>query len=78
MRIEYFDACIETWKNLFDYIFFYTSELCDTLSAQLIANKYDSLILMVKKISNSIEFIKRAQCQFKRSNTKLVGTILYS
>lgn len=57
--MDEFDNVIDKWKEDFDYIFFYSSEVFELPATYIIAEKCDGVILAVKKRKDSLRTVKK-------------------
>ena len=56
VAMDEFDNAIAKWKEDFDYIFFYSSEVFDLPATHIIAEKCDGVVLAVK--SDKIHYVQ--------------------
>ncbi|WP_140420775.1 CpsD/CapB family tyrosine-protein kinase [Bacillus cereus] len=78
VAMDEFDNAIAKWKEDFDYIFFYSSEVFDLPATHIIAGKCDGVVLAVKKRKDSLRTVQKVIADIKRKECELIGIILYS
>lgn len=78
VAMDEFDNVIDKWKEDFDYIFFYSSEVFELPATYIIAEKCDGVILAVKKRKDSLRTVKKVIADIKRKECELLGIVLYS
>lgn len=78
VAMDEFDIVIDKWKENFDYIFFYSSEVFELPATYIIAEKCDGVILAVKKRKDSLRTVKKVIADIKRKECELIGIVLYS
>lgn len=76
--MDEFDNAIAKWKEDFDYIFFYCSEVFDLPATHIIAEKCDGMVLAVKKRKDSLRTVQKVIADINRKECELIGIILYS
>ncbi|OOR05104.1 tyrosine protein kinase [Bacillus cereus] len=78
VAMDEFDNVIDKWKEDFDYIFFYSSEVFELPATHIIAEKCDGVILAVKKRKDSQSTVQKVIADIKRKECELLGIVLYS
>ncbi|CAM3863664.1 CpsD/CapB family tyrosine-protein kinase [Bacillus paramycoides] len=78
VAMDEFDNVIDKWKEEFDYIFFYSSEVFELPVTHFIAEKCDGVILAVKKRKDSLSAVQKVIADIKRKECELLGIVLYS
>ncbi|MBS9805475.1 CpsD/CapB family tyrosine-protein kinase [Bacillus cereus] len=78
VAMDEFDSVIAKWKEDFDYIFFYSSEVFELPATHIIAEKCDGVVLAVKKRKDSLRTVQKVIADIKRKECELIGIILYS
>ncbi|WP_242214232.1 CpsD/CapB family tyrosine-protein kinase [Bacillus cereus group sp. BfR-BA-01383] len=78
VTMDEFDNVIAKWKEDFDYIFFYSSEVFALPATYIIAEKCDGVILAVKKRKDSLKMVEKVIADIKRKECELIGIVLYS
>ncbi|PHF11319.1 tyrosine protein kinase [Bacillus wiedmannii] len=73
-----FDHVIAKWKEDFDYIFLYSSEVFELPATRMIAGKCDGVVLAVKKRKDSLRTVQKVIANIKRKECELIGIVLYS
>ncbi|HDR6273161.1 MULTISPECIES: CpsD/CapB family tyrosine-protein kinase [Bacillus] len=73
-----FDYVIAKWKEDFDYIFLYSSEVFELSATHMIAGKCDGVVLAVKKRKDSLRTVQKVIANIKRKECELIGIVLYS
>ncbi|MBJ8052603.1 CpsD/CapB family tyrosine-protein kinase [Bacillus cereus] len=78
VAMDEFDNVIDKWKEDFDYIFFYSSEVFELPATHIIAGKCDGVVLAVKKRKDSLRTVQKVIADIKRKECELLGIVLYS
>ncbi|HDR7795228.1 TPA: CpsD/CapB family tyrosine-protein kinase [Bacillus luti] len=78
VAMDEFDNVIAKWKEDFDYIFFYSSEVFELPTTHIVAEKCDGVILAVKKRKDSLRAVQKVIADIKRKECELIGIVLYS
>ncbi|PRT08384.1 tyrosine protein kinase [Bacillus wiedmannii] len=73
-----FDHVMAKWKEDFDYIFLYSSEVFELPATHMIAGKCDGVVLAVKKRNDSLRKVQKVIANIKRKECELIGIVLYS
>lgn len=73
-----FDDVIAKWKEDFDYIFLYSSEVFELPATHMIAGKCDGVVLAVKKRKDSLRTVQKVIANIKKKECELIGIVLYS
>lgn len=60
-----FDHVIAKWKEDFDYIFLYSSEVFELPATHMIAGKCDGVVLAVKKRKDSPTYGAKSDSKYK-------------
>lgn len=76
--MDEFDNAIAKWKEDFDYIFVYSSEVFELPATHIIAGKCDGVVLAVKKQKDSLRTVQKVIADINRKECELIGIILYS
>ncbi|WP_141535559.1 CpsD/CapB family tyrosine-protein kinase [Bacillus cereus] len=78
VAMDEFDNAIVKWKEDFDYIFVYSSEVFELPATHIIAGKCDGVVLAVKKQKDSLRTVQKVIADINRKECELIGIILYS
>ncbi|KMN44548.1 CpsD/CapB family tyrosine-protein kinase [Bacillus sp. LK2] len=78
VAMDEFDNVIAKWKEDFDYIFFYSSEVFEFPATHIIVGKCDGVVLAVKKRKDSLRTVQKVITDLKRKECELIGIVLYS
>ena len=78
VAMDEFDNAIAKWKEDFDYIFVYSSEVFELPATHIIAGKCDGVVLAVKKQKDSLRTVQKVIADINRKECELIGIILYS
>ncbi|KMN67942.1 tyrosine protein kinase [Bacillus cereus] len=78
VAMDEFDNAITKWKEDFDYIFVYSSEVFELPATHIIAGKCDGVVLAVKKQKDSLRTVQKVIADINRKECELIGIILYS
>ncbi len=73
-----FDYEIAKWKEDFDYIFLYSSEVFELPATHMIAGKCDGVVLAVKRRKDSLHTVQKVIANIKKKECELIGIVLYS
>ena len=77
VAMDEFDNAIAKWKEDFDYIFVYSSEVFELPATHIIAGKCDGVVLAVKS-KRFITYSAKVIADINRKECELIGIILYS
>ena len=78
VSMDEFDRAIAKWREDFDYIFLYSSEVFELPATHISAGKCDGVILAVKKRKDSLRTVQKAITDIKKKECELMGIVLYS
>ncbi|KAB7641548.1 CpsD/CapB family tyrosine-protein kinase [Bacillus sp. B3-WWTP-C-10-D-3] len=78
VSMDEFDRAIAKWREDFDYIFLYSSEVFELPATHISAGKCDGMILAVKKRKDSLRTVQKAITDIKKKECELMGIVLYS
>lgn len=78
VSMDEFDRAIAKWREDFDYIFLYSSEVFELPVTHISAGKCDGVILAVKKRKDSLRTVQKAITDIKKKECELMGIVLYS
>ncbi|KFN01678.1 tyrosine protein kinase [Bacillus clarus] len=78
VAMDEFDNVIDMWKDEFDYIFFYSSEVFELPATHIIAVKCDGIVLAVEKRKDSLRTVKKVIANIEKKECELLGIVLYS
>ncbi|ENQ3080958.1 CpsD/CapB family tyrosine-protein kinase [Bacillus cereus] len=78
LSLEVIDSFIEEWKQIFDYILFYTAETLEAPGSQIITKKCEGVLLAVKRNKDSLRDIVHVKKKMERNKSIFLGTMLYS
>lgn len=76
--MDEFDRAIAKWRENFDYILLYSSEVFELPATHISAGKCDGVILAVKKRKDSLRTVQKAITDIKKKECELMGIVLYS
>ncbi|MGF9965816.1 CpsD/CapB family tyrosine-protein kinase [Bacillus rhizoplanae] len=78
LSLEVIDSLIEEWKQIFDFVLFYTSETLEEPASQIIAKKCEGVLLAIKRNEDSLRDIVYVKKKMERNKNIFFGTMLYS
>ncbi|EEK45644.1 Tyrosine-protein kinase (Capsular polysaccharide biosynthesis) [Bacillus cereus m1293] len=78
VSMDEFDRAIAKWREDFDYILLYSSEVFELPVTHISAGKCDGVILAVKKRKDSLRTVQKAITDIKKKECELMGIVLYS
>lgn len=78
VSMDEFDRAIAKWREDFDYILLYSSEVFELPVTHISVGKCDGVILAVKKRKDSLRTVQKAITDIKKKECELMGIVLYS